>query len=204
MHIELTELLCCPRCGPPHGLIAFVDRMADRRILDGRLDCPICETRHAVREGIVYLEAEDDASTDPSGATPPGPDAAETAAALLGPPENAEILLLAGGATRIGPELADLRPDAAVVAWGPPPVSRHERVFPVVPGWERRPRLRPGRLDGAVLTRDDEEWLTDFGQALATGARLVVLDPNPALAVPAEARLTELASDARAWVGVRG
>jgi uncharacterized protein YbaR (Trm112 family) len=204
VHIELTELLCCPRCGPPHGLIAFVDRMADRRILDGRLDCPICETRHSVRDGIVYLEAEGNTTTDPSDATPPGPDAAAIAAALLGPPENAEILLLAGGATRLGAELADLRPDAAVVAWGPPPASRHERVFPVVPGRGRRPRLRPGRLDGAVLTRDDEEWLTDVGRALAAGARLVVLDPDPALAVPAEARLTELASDTRAWVGVRG
>lgn len=204
MHIELTELLCCPRCGPPHGLIAFVDRMADRRILDGRLDCPICETRHPVRDGIVYLEADGDATTHPSGATPPDPDAAAIAAALLGPPENAEILLLAGEAARLGPELADLRSDAAIVAWGPPPVSRHERVYPVVPGSGRRPRLRPGRLDGAVLARDDEEWLADVGQALAAGARLVLLDPDPDLAVPTEARLTELASDARAWVGVRG
>jgi uncharacterized protein YbaR (Trm112 family) len=204
VHIELTELLCCPRCGPPHGLIAFVDRMADRRLLDGRLDCPICEIRHPVRKGIVYLEADGDATTDPSGATRPGPDSAAIAAALLGPPENAEILLLAGGATRLGPELADLRPDAAVVAWGPPPASRHERVFSVVPGPGLRPRLRPGRLDGAVLTGDGEEWLPDVGQALATGARLVVLDPDPALRAPPEARLTELASDARAWVGVRG
>lgn len=203
MHIELTELFCCPRCGPPHGLIAFVDRMADRRIVDGRLDCPICETRHSVRDGIVYLEADGDATADSSGAASPGPDAAAIAAALLGPAENAEILLLAGGATRLGPELADLRPDAAFVAWGPPPASRHERVFPVVPGRGLRPRLRPGRLDGAVLTRDDEEWLTDVGQSLAPGARLVLLEPDPALAVPAEARLTELASDARAWVGVR-
>lgn len=203
MHIELTELLCCPRCGPPHGLIAFVDRMADRRILDGRLDCPICETRHPVRDGIVYLETEGGATTDPSGATPPGPDAAAIAAALLGPPENAEILLLAGEATRLGPALADLRPDAAVVALGPPPVSRHERVYPVVSGWERRPRLRPDRLDGAVLTRAEEKWLTDVGPAMVAGARLVLLDPDPALAVSAEARVTELASDARAWVGVR-
>lgn len=204
MHIELTELLCCPRCGPPHGLIAFVDRMADRRILDGRLDCPICETRHSVRDGIVYLEAEGDATADGSGATLPGPDAAAIAAALLGPPENAEILLLAGGATRLGPGLAELRPDAAVVTWGAPPASRHERVFPVVPGRGPRPRLRPGRLGGAVLTRDGEEWLPDVGQALAAGARLVVLDPDPGLAAPPEARLTELASNARAWVGVRG
>jgi len=82
-------------------------------------------------------------------------------------------------------------------------VSRHERVYPGVSAWERRPRLRPDRLDGAVLTRAEEKWLTDVGPALAPGARLVLLDPDPALAVPAEARVTELASDARAWVGVR-
>lgn len=204
MHIELTELLCCPRCGPPHGLIAFVDRIEDRRILDGRLDCPICETRHPVRGGIVYLEAEGDVAADPSTVPPPDPDEAAIAAALLGPPEDAEILLLVGGAARLGPALADLRPDAAVVAWGPPPARRHDRVHPVVSGRPTKPPIRPGRLDGAVLTRDGEEWLTDLGRALAPGGRLVLLGPDPALAVPAEARLTELASDPRAWVGVRG
>jgi len=203
VHIELTELLCCPLCGPPHGLIAFVDRIEDRQILEGRLDCPICETRHPVRDGIVYLGEDGDETADPSGAMPPDPGAAAIAAALLGPPKEAEILLLAGRATGLGPALADLRPDAAIVAWGPPPASRHGRVYPVVCRTVTRPRVRPGRLDGAVLTRDGEKWLTDLGRVLAPGARLVLLDPDPAPAVPAEARLTELASDARAWVGVR-
>lgn len=201
MHIELTELLCCPRCGPPHGLIAFVDRMEERRILDGRLDCPMCEDWHAIREGTVYLDPDLDRAVEDTADL--SADAATIAAALLGPPDGPEILLLAGAAAVLGPEVADLRPEATVVTWGPLPARRHGRVHPVVPADDAAPRLRPGRLDGAVLAGAAGAWLTALGIAFAPSAHVVVLDPEPGLAVPDAARLTELASDSRAWVGAR-
>jgi len=201
VHIELTELLCCPRCGPPHGLIALVDRMEERRILDGRLDCPMCEARHAILEGVVYLDPDLDRAVQGTADLPT--DAATIAAALLGPPDGPETLLLAGAAAALGPEIADLRPEAAVVTWGPLPARRHGRVHPVVPADGAAPRLRPRRLDGAVLAGAAGAWLTALGPALVPSAHVVVLDPEPGLAMPDAAGLTELASDSRAWVGVR-
>ncbi|MGD8495220.1 MAG: Trm112 family protein [Gemmatimonadales bacterium] len=209
MHLELTELLCCPRCGPPHGLIAFVERMEARRIVAGRLDCPMCEARHPIRDGIVWLdEATAEAETQPE----PGPErrtrpsmpaeSASIAAALLGAPGDPEILLFAGAASGLGPDVAEHRPEAVLVAWGPPPEDRHSRVHPVVPpGPGAVPQLRPGRLDGAVISARDGSLAAAIAPALKSGGRLVALGPG--FTPPADAGFEELASDSRAWVGVR-
>ena len=202
MHLELTQILVCPDCGPPNGLIAFVDGMEERRIVEGRLDCPVCERRHAVREGIVLLgdvanegEADVEAADD---------DAAPTAAALLGPPEGPEILLLCGGAQSMAPAIADLRPEAAVVTLGPGATARHPRVYPVIPSrsGEYLP-FRPGTFGGAVLTGDRPDLVAEVAPSLAIGARLVVLTPGATVPDRAAPALRELASDPRAWGGLR-
>lgn len=175
--------------------------MERRRIMAGRLDCPMCEGRHAIRDGAVYLEPGRPRAEPPTADLPA--DVAALAAALLGAPDGPETLLLAGAAALLGPELADLRPEAALVTWGPLPENRHDRVYPVVPADSTAPRLLPGRLDGAVLAGTQEAWLAPLSAALAPAAHVVVLDPEPGLSVPDTARITELASDPRAWVGAR-
>ncbi len=199
MHLELTQILICPHCGPPNGLVAFVDRMEERRIVEGRLDCPVCERRHAVREGRVLLGD----AADESGAGADD-DAAPTAAALLGTPEGPEILLLCGGAQFIAPAIADMRPEAAVVTLGPGATARHPRVYPVIPSrsGEHLP-FRSGTFGGAVLTGDRPDLVAEVAPSLAVGARLVVLTPGAAVLDRAAPCLRELAADARAWVGVR-
>jgi hypothetical protein len=55
--IELVDML---RCVQPHAdtwLVASVDRMVGRDIVDGTLGCPICEAEYAVRDGVVYFSA---------------------------------------------------------------------------------------------------------------------------------------------------
>lgn len=201
MHLELTQILTCPHCGPPNGLVAFVDRMEERRIVEGRLDCPVCERRHAVRDGTVLLGevAEEGGEV----AATAGDDPAPTAAALLGPPEGPEILLLAGGAEPIAPAIADLRPEAAVVTFGPAPTGRHSRVYPVVPSAGGHLPFRSGTFGGAVLTGARYDLVTNIAPTLAAGARLIVLAPRGAAPDRDVPSLRELASDARAWVGVR-
>lgn len=222
MHLELTEILACPDCGPGHGLIAFVDRMEERRIVEGRLDCPICERRHEILGGTVYLGRAPEGGAPPDRSTRGAPagaemrlpeDAAAMAAALLGPPDKGELLVVIGAARRLASEVAELRPDAAVVTYGAPSpvvedVPAHRRVHPIVSLDPRASGLpfRTGVLDGAVL----------FGvagsarparvvEALSAGGRLVVLSPSSdALAsLSALQGIEELAADARAWVGSR-
>lgn len=205
MHLELTQILVCPDCGPPNGLIAFVDKMEERRIVEGRLDCPVCERRHAVGDGIVLLgDAGEESEAGGADVETADGDAAPTAAALLGPPEGPEILLLCGGAQSIAPAIADLRPEAAVVTLGSGATARHPRVYPVIPSrsGEHLP-FRPGTFGGAVLTGDRPDLVAEVAPSLAVGARLVVLAPGAAAPDRAAPALRELVSDPRAWVGVR-
>lgn len=176
----------------------------------GRLDCPMCEARHPIRDGIVRL---DEATAGAGPEREPAPkrrnrdssmpvEAASIAAALLGAPGDPEILLFAGAASGLGPEVAELRPEAVLVAWGPPSEDRHPRVHPVVPpGPGAMPRLRPGRLDGAVISARDGSLAAAIAQALKAGGRLVALGPG--FTPPPDADFEELASDPRAWVGAR-
>jgi hypothetical protein len=202
VHLELTQVLTCPHCGPPNGLIAFVDRMEGRRIVEGRLDCPVCERRHMVRGGTVLLGEAAEVGGDAA-----GDDLAPAAAALLGLPEGPEILLLAGGAESLAPTIADLRPEAAVVTFGAAPTAPHPRVYPIVPapGESAGPHLpfRAGSFAGAVLTRAGSDLVADIAAGLEAEARLVVLAPREGAAGHGAPLLRELASDARAWVGVR-
>ena len=227
MHLELTEILVCPDCGPGHGLIAFVDRMEERRIVQGRLDCPMCERRHEIAGGTVYLARmpEEEPPGDPptreapAGGSEPPPQAAAMAMALLGPPEKGEVLLVMGAAPGLASGIAEERLDAAVVSYEPPPgasgdVRVHPRVYPVVSptatdtGAAHGSGLpfRAGVLDGAVCFGiEAPARLEQVAEALSAGGRLVVLSPSPA-ARASLARLQgieELAADARAWVGSR-
>lgn len=55
MHILLTDLLTCPRCGPAFGLILMADHLEDRRIGAGRLGCANCRESYPIEEGVADL-----------------------------------------------------------------------------------------------------------------------------------------------------
>lgn len=214
MQLELTELLVCPRCGPPHGLIAFVDRMENRRIATGHLDCPICERRHAILGGTVWFgrrsraEATEEKLTAAAAAPPAAAAAAATAAALLGAPGRGETILCGPGAESLAAAVADLRPGARMVSFGPVPSPPHARVHSLVaPGVARPPDgfpLRSASLDGLVLLGDAAPVIDEAARVLRPGARLVILDPGaPDAAFPGGTPLEILAADPRAWVAVR-
>src|SRR5512133_2993550 len=52
MHILLTDLSTCPRCGPEYGLILLVEDIEDRRVVRGSLGCPNCRERYAITDGV--------------------------------------------------------------------------------------------------------------------------------------------------------
>ncbi|MGI9037485.1 MAG: hypothetical protein ACR2GQ_01350 [Gemmatimonadota bacterium] len=210
MQLELTELLVCPRCGPPHGLIAFVERMERRRIEAGHLDCPICEERHVIRGATVWFGGAaapaigDDVAIEASASG----DRAVMATALLGAPASGETILFGSGAEAFAAAVAALRPDARVVSFGGAPSPPHERVHSLVAvegrEWPRSLPLRDGCLDGVVLRGDVAPRVAEAARVLRPGGRLVVLDPgSEEAAIPPDAPLEILAADPRAWVAAR-
>ncbi|MGH7475057.1 MAG: hypothetical protein ACRELD_02095 [Longimicrobiales bacterium] len=55
MHITLTDILTCPRCGPEAGLILLAERLEERRVSEGRLGCARCRSEYGIARGIVDL-----------------------------------------------------------------------------------------------------------------------------------------------------
>lgn len=180
MHILLTDVLTCPRCGPDFGLILLADRIESRRVVEGRLGCANCREQYLIRGGTVDLR--------PSGIIPPDGDVSvdvmaedrqETAvrlAALLGLANAQGTVLVAGPGAAVAGELSALVPELEVIALTPEPgdaeaapgVTRMAGAIAPLP-------FRTGKLRGAALTGGgDEAALGEALRVVSAGARVVV------------------------------
>ena len=87
--------------------------MVDRRIIEGRLGCPICESQYPIHGGVVDLRLE---TEQESPAEPASHNALELAA-LLGVTSGPGFALLSGGTPALASELAQMVPELRT-AWG--------------------------------------------------------------------------------------
>jgi len=180
MHILLTDVLTCPRCGPDFGLILLADRLEDRRVMEGRLGCANCREQYPVRNGAVDVRIPGTApDAEPSPADAEVGDAQEAAvrlAALLGLADARGTVLMAGPGAALAGHLAALLPELQVVAFTPAPGDRAAApgVTPMAGSLARLP-FRGGKLRGVALTGGAQEGeLAEGLRVLQTGARLVV------------------------------
>lgn len=209
MHILLTDILTCPRCGPEFGLILLADRIADRRVLHGVLGCANCRERYVVEDGFGTLGhgwASDPAATPADGAVTPPEEETVRIAAMLGVTEGHGFVLLVGDAAVHAPGLAAMIPGLEVVA-----ASDAARTWTERPGVSR---IRVGRtlpflsrsLRGAALTADAaDKLLEEAARSVGALGRLVLLGAPP----DAEQRLAPLelsilARQGSTLVAVRG
>lgn len=179
MHLLLTDILTCPRCGPAHGLILLAHDLRDRRVHEGWLGCPNCRARWVVSKGRGEFRA-------PLGEEAPAvvvEDPAEAAdairvAALLGVTEGPAMVLVIGPQARLAGEIAALVEGLEVVAVGMPDeveapgVSRMDiaAALPFYTG-----KVRAVWLGGAAA----DALLEEGARVLAPLGRLV-LEPRPA------------------------
>ncbi|HEV7589006.1 MAG TPA: Trm112 family protein [Longimicrobium sp.] len=185
MHILLTDILSCPRCGPEFGLVLLADRVEERRVLGGRLGCPNCREQYPVRGGVLDARlstavpadragsSEEAGSSEDTAATDPG--AAVRLAALLGLADARGTVLIAGPGAALAAEVAALVPELEVVALAAEPAEGAER-----PGVSRIAAgaglpFRARTLRGVALTGGaDPALLAEGVRVLQPGARLVV------------------------------
>ncbi|WP_425154182.1 hypothetical protein [Candidatus Palauibacter sp.] len=224
MFLELAEVLDCPDCRASAGLVAFVDRAERRRVIEGRLGCPLCEIEVPIRRGTMRFDLSG-ASRRASGAAlaaPPRPDpplpgpASETAlriAALLGVTDRAgQVVLLgpglaghAGWLARMGDRLEvvawlDARGDPAALGVADPEVGVDPLLGASPDGWP----VRSGALHGVALSGPLALHLTEIERCVRPGARLFVAEPTSEdLESLSESGFRELAADPTAWVGER-
>ncbi len=177
MHILLTDLLTCPRCGPGFGLVVLAERLEDRRVREGRLGCANCRESYPIEEGVADLRYPPGAAPAAVEARNPEGEEALRLAALLGGGEAAGTVLLLGvpGGTAAG--VARLLPGTQVAASAGEGEARDDGVSRARIGV--RIPFRDRSLRGVALGAGaDPTLLEEAVRTLAPGARLV-WDPAP-------------------------
>lgn len=175
MHILLTDILTCPRCGPAFGLILLADRVEERRVLAGVLGCSNCREKYPVIDGAV------DFGVASHPVAPVGDSAAaERLAALLGVTEGPAFLMLAGPAAAHAGALARMMDDVEVLTIGAsaaaddaPGINRIYAGGPQLP-------IASGRVAAAALGGDAADVLLEEGARVVSPLGRLVLEPAPA------------------------
>jgi uncharacterized protein YbaR (Trm112 family) len=193
MHILLTDILTCPRCGPGFGLIVLAEEMRERHVREGSLGCANCRDRYPIRGGVVDFRggatgapARAEAGPPVAGGDPGNDetvgDVAEAAyrvAALLGLGDEPSAALLAGHPAGVVAAVARLLPDSRIVG-----VATEDADLPEGPSWiVRRPGaglpFRDGSLRGVAIADPEAGPLVREGTRVLAGGGRIVLDPAP-------------------------
>lgn len=186
MHIVLTDIITCPRCGPEFGLVILADRIDDRRVREGRLGCANCREEYGVSDGVADLRPAGSESTPPAPAATPvlGRDAVDSerafrVAALLGVTGPAAPLLVHGAPPAFVAAVQEVVPDAGLVGISEAPLADAGGAGM---GWALVGDVLPFRsrsLSGAALLGGGSDTpLEEALRCLGRGARLLV-DPAP-------------------------
>ncbi len=190
MLLELSEALACPRCGPPQNVVVVVDSIADRRVSDGFLACPECDSRYAIRDGVVRVVETEAAVTSSGPASTPEagaathPDTATIIAALLGFRGGGGFVLLGPGLGVSAAALSKLVRGTELVALDPSaggPELELEGEAPAVSRFRVDPRapfpVLDSRFIGVALLRGSAASFAEAVRTLVKGGRLIVLRP---------------------------
>ena len=181
MHILLTDVVTCPRCGPEFGLIVLADRLEGRQVLEGSLGCANCREEYAIHGGIADLRLQPAETVAASSRPEPqaDPERGYRLAALLGVTGPAGPVVVVSENPELVEEVQRHLPDAGVlgVSRTPPPVGAEVGM-----GWLLSDGPLPFRgrsLGGVALASGDPlPALEEALRTLSRGARVVV-DPAP-------------------------
>ncbi len=189
MHILVTDLLACPRCGPEFGLILRADELLARRVIEGCLACANCRTQYPVRRGFSDLRPS---ASGPGMLEPLDAENAREAlrlGALLGGGAGVRPVALVGevagqagllGGWMDGIELLALHADLS-------DAGEREGISRLGVGAGRLPFLS-GSLGGvAVKGPADVSFIRELARVLSPGSRLVCLEPGKGAAAEMEA-----------------
>jgi uncharacterized protein YbaR (Trm112 family) len=201
VHILMTDILTCPRCGPRFGLILLADRMRERRVLDGALGCSNCREKYPVRDGIVdfttagvpavgvadaaaHEGGDSRVGNAEEGVGAEGGDGALRLAALMGVTAGPGYVLLAGAAAAHAGAISGFIEDVEVVTVS---ASAAASSLPVAPGSSvsrlavaAALPLADARMAGVVLAGDAADALLEEGARVLSPLGRLVVEPAPA------------------------
>ena len=175
MHILLTDILTCPRCGPEFGLILLADRVEERRVQTGVLGCSNCREKYAIRNGVVDFGAAPEPFAEAADGSP-----IERIAALLGVTHGPAFVMLAGPAAAGAAAVAAMLADVEVVTLGAPTEAEEPAgVNRLLAAGPRLP-LASMKVHGVALTGAAADALLEEGARAVSVLGRLVLEPAPA------------------------
>ena len=203
MHILLTDLATCPRCGPEWGLILLADELADRSVVQGRLGCANCREEYPIHHGVADLRLRG-SRPDTGHKAGSDPERALRLAALLGVTRGGWILLVGGGA-ELANSMRALVPevDFARIAGTEDAYSGADDSNLILA--DSGLPLRGATVRGVALASGaDPALVQEAARVVAPGGRVVVEGSGPEVRMRAEAAgLEVLLEDAGTLVAAR-
>lgn len=175
MHIELADVLRCPRAHEgKHYCVLVPATMLDRDVRSGTVACPVCAAEYTITDGVADLRLADDECPMPAMAevTPPPDDVA----ALLGVRGPGGYVVLVGSAGRLVDALAERLEGVHFVLVNPPTDIPPAPSYSLLVGGSGLPLLN-AVARGVVLGAEQavDPWLGEASRLLLPGLRLVAL-----------------------------
>ena len=124
MHIELIDLLRCPREHEETWLVAALNAVQDRYVIKAKLGCPVCGATYFIRNGIADLRQEESVTSGDESISS-GTDAAMRIAAFLNLTRPGSLVALEGRYANLARAISEMT-ECRVIALNP------SNPFPVV------------------------------------------------------------------------
>jgi uncharacterized protein YbaR (Trm112 family) len=201
VHIELTEMLRCPKSHGEAFLVMSTGEMLGRMVRSGILGCPICRREFPIVKGIVDFSGSEPSAdaTHPASRIPHLVDP-ETLQALLDLSGPGGYIVLVGAAARHAVGLAGLMGGIHFIGINAPADVEELPILSLLVCPSMIP-LRQTIARGAVVGSDrlGSEWLAEARRVVLPGRRVVIEGED----VPVPVGLTRLAAGEGLFVGER-
>ena len=186
MHIELIDLLRCPKDHEETWLVAALTAVQDRFVIKAKLGCPVCGVSYSIPNGVADLRIQP-GDHSPSHTTTDSDDAVRIAA-LLNLTRPGAVAVLEGDHAAVAQNVSDMT-ESRIIAINPAAgVEDSETVAAVL--CDARIPLASDSVIGVVC--ESASIIQDVPRVLRNGGRALL----PAAAV-IPAGLTEITRDDR-------
>jgi uncharacterized protein YbaR (Trm112 family) len=192
LHIELIDLLRCPAPHAESMLVLTAERWDGRRVMEGKLGCPVCREEYAIRDGVAVFAGLRDAAGSPTHPESDArPDAVLRLAAQLDLREPGAVVILLGQYAGLAEGLSDLAQARCIVVNAPGAAGPDGASLFI---GDRVPIAR-GQARAAAVDAANARLMTGIEPALRSGGRVVAPADTP---VPRDWEV--LARDEHEWV----
>ncbi len=191
MHIEMIDLLRCPKEHEETWLVAAFTKIDDRFVIEAKLGCPVCNANYVISDGIADLRPERTERPGPR-ANEDDPESAMRVAAFLNLTVPNSLVVLEGTYATHARQIAEMT-QCRVIVLNPDRAVKESETVGLVLADSRIP-LASNSVHGVAIEK--ETLLNDAARVLRPRARITTPTTNE---LPAG--MMELARDDHDIVG---